>query len=135
MGFQTPGDGDEAMSEINVTPLVDVMLVLLVVFIVTAPLLTNAIKVNLPETAQTTPPDDPHAVTLSVDAAGGIFLGKTAVPLAQLPAALASSMARNPGLTLFLQADDAARYGVVAKVMAVIERAGIARLSVITKAE
>ena len=135
MGFHTQGEGDEAMSEINVTPLVDVMLVLLVVFIVTAPLLTNAIKVNLPETAQTTSPDDPHAVTLSVDEEGKIFLEKSAVALEQLPEALAKRKAERPELTLFLQADDAARYGVVAKVMAVIERSGISKLSVITKEE
>ena len=135
MAFHTPGEGDEAMSEINVTPLVDVMLVLLVVFIVTAPLLTNAIHVNLPETAQTTSPDDPRALTLSVTEGGDVFLDKIAVKLDQLPATLAARKSANPQVSLFLQADDAARYGLVAKVMATIERSGISKLSVITKAE
>ncbi|MCC7122719.1 MAG: biopolymer transporter ExbD [Gammaproteobacteria bacterium] len=134
MAFNS-SDNSEAMSEINVTPLVDVMLVLLVVFIVTAPLLTNAIKVNLPETAETTAPDDPDALTVSVDPAGKIYLDKRETALEVLENELRGQKARDPGLTLFLEADDAARYGTVAKVMAIIERAGIDKLAVITKAE
>lgn len=134
MAFNT-GDNSEAMSEINVTPLVDVMLVLLVVFIVTAPLLTNAIKVNLPETAQTSAPEDPDAVTVSVDPTGKVYLDKRETSVTDLEIELKGLKALDPGMTLFLQADDAARYGTVAKVMAVIERAGIDKLAVITKAE
>jgi biopolymer transport protein ExbD len=134
MAFNT-GDNSEAMSEINVTPLVDVMLVLLVVFIVTAPLLTNAIKVNLPETAETAAPDDPEAITVSVDPAGKVFIDKRETSVADLEIELKGMKEIDPNLTLFLQADDAARYGVVAKVMAVIERAGIDKLAVITKVE
>ena len=135
MAFHTMGEGDEVMSEINVTPLVDVMLVLLVVFIVTAPLLTNAIKVNLPDTAQTTAPEDPKAITVSVDPQGKIFVDKRELPLAALEAELVRMKQADPGLALFLQADDAARYGIVAKVMAQIERAGIDKLAVITEVE
>lgn len=134
MAFST-GDNSEAMSEINVTPLVDVMLVLLVVFIVTAPLLTNAIKVNLPETAETSAPDDPDAVTVSVDPAGKVYLDKRETTVEALELELRDLKTRDPAMSLFLQADDAARYGTVAKVMAVIERAGIDKLAVITKAE
>jgi len=134
MAFNT-GDNSEAMSEINVTPLVDVMLVLLVVFIVTAPLLTNAIKVTLPETAETAAPDDPDAITVSVDPAGKVFIDKRETSVADLEIELKGMKELDPDLTLFLQADDAARYGVVAKVMAVIERAGIDKLAVITKVE
>ncbi len=129
------GDNSEAMSEINVTPLVDVMLVLLVVFIVTAPLLTNAIKVNLPETAQTSAPDDPDAVTVSVDPVGKVYLDKRELAIETLENELRGLKAQDPALTLFLQADDAARYGTVARVMAIIERAGIDKLAVITKAQ
>lgn len=135
MGFSTQGESDEAMSEINVTPLVDVMLVLLVVFIVTAPLLTNAIKVNLPETAETSSPEDPDAVTITVDPAGKVYVDKREVSVTDLETELKGMKELDPGMTLFLQADDAARYGTVAKVMAVIERAGIDKLAVITKAE
>ncbi len=135
MAPQSSGDHDEVMSEINVTPLVDVMLVLLVVFIVTAPLLTNAIKVELPETAQTAAPDDPDATIVSVDPTGKVYLDKREVQVAALEAELGAFKSANPQLTLYLQADDAARYGVVANVMAAIERAGISRVSVITKLE
>ncbi len=134
MAFNTQ-DNNEAMSEINVTPLVDVMLVLLVVFIVTAPLLTNAIKVKLPETAETSAPEDPDAVTVSVDEFGKVFIEKRETSVADLEIELKGMKQLDPALTLFLQADDAARYGTVAKVMAVIERAGIDKLSVITQAE
>lgn len=135
MAFNTLSDQDEVMSEINVTPLVDVMLVLLVIFIVTAPLLTNAIHVNLPQTEETAAPDEPDAATLSVDATGAIFIDKHAVALADLGPALQDLKQRKPDLTLYLQADDAARYGIVAKVMAIIERAGVSKVAVITEVE
>jgi biopolymer transport protein ExbD len=135
MTFHTLGDQDEVMSEINVTPLVDVMLVLLVVFIVTAPLLTNAIHVNLPTTEETAAPDEPDAVTLSVDAMGKIFIEKREIERKGLGLALRDLKQRQPDLTLYLQADDAARYGIVAKVMAAIERSGITKVAVITEAE
>jgi biopolymer transport protein ExbD len=77
-------ENDELVSEINVTPLVDVMLVLLVVFIVTAPLLTNAVKVQLPQTAATAPTDPKPALTLSVDSKGKIYVDKTEVQLANI---------------------------------------------------
>jgi len=135
MAMSSQGDHDEVMSEINVTPLVDVMLVLLVVFIVTAPLLTNAIHVDLPKTDQTSSPDEPDAVTVSVDPAGKIFVEKRAVEPSELEQTLRNLKLRNPNLALYLQADDAARYGIVAKVMASIERAGVSKVAVITEAE
>ena len=135
MAIGSSNDSDEVLSEINVTPLVDVMLVLLVVFIVTAPLLTNAIKVDLPETEQTESPDDPSAVTVSVDAAGKVFVEKDAVAITELTRTLQDLRASRPDASLFLQADDAARYGIVAKVMASIERSGITKVSVITATE
>jgi biopolymer transport protein TolR len=132
--MNTGDDREEMMSEINVTPLVDVMLVLLVVFIVTAPLLTNAIRVDLPATERTAAPDDPRAVTVSVDAEGRIFVERDEVAAPALEQALQALKARRPDLTLYLQADDASRYGIVATVMASIERAGVGRVAVITKA-
>jgi biopolymer transport protein ExbD len=135
MAMGSQNDNDEVMSEINVTPLVDVMLVLLVVFIVTAPLLTNAIQVDLPETEQTENPDDDEAVTVSVDAAGTIFVEKKKTAAEDLTRALQELKLQRPDVSLFLQADDAARYGIVAKVMASIERSGVSRVSVITATE
>ena len=134
MAFQQNSEQDEVMSEINVTPLVDVMLVLLVVFIVTAPLLTNAIHVNLPHTERVASPDDPRAMTVSVDPAGKVFIDKHEIAVALLESELKSLHARKPELALYLQADDAARYGIVAQVMAAIERSGISKIAVITEA-
>jgi biopolymer transport protein ExbD len=136
MAFNTREDGgDDVMGEINVTPLVDVMLVLLVVFIVTAPLLTNAIHVNLPETAETAPPEEKEAVYVSVDAQGKIFIDKTEIPLESFENELKTRKAADPEIALNLNADDAVQYGIVAKVMSSIERAGIAKLSVLTIAK
>ena len=78
MAFSTSNDTDEVLSEINITPLVDVMLVLLVAFIVTIPVLNNAISVNLPKTAPTQPAEQKKAVSLSVDAQGKVFIDKRA---------------------------------------------------------
>ena len=124
--------GDDVMSEINVTPLVDVMLVLLVVFIVTAPLLTQAVHVNLPKTAETAPPEEKEAVYVSVNADGKVFLDKTEIPIEQFEKELLTRKAADPEIALNLNADDGVKYGTVAKVMASIERSGITKLAVLT---
>ena len=134
MAFSHSSDGDEVMSEINVTPLVDVMLVLLVAFIVTAPLLNNAIQVNLPKTAATHPPEQTKPVTISVNAQGKVYIDKQEVALASLEPALKLRQRANPDLVYHLSSDEAVQYGSVAKVMAAIERAGITKLAVITQA-
>lgn len=122
------------------TPLVDVMLVLMVVFLVTAPLLTNAVHVNLPKTAATAPPEERKALSLSVDARGKIFLDSAEVPLPRLEEQLRALKEGKKGgsgqpLAIHLNADQAVNYGVVAKVMSVVDRAGINELSVLTVAE
>lgn len=133
MAFNTKDDGgDDVMGEINVTPLVDVMLVLLVVFIVTAPLLTNAVHVNLPKTAETAPPEEKAAVYLSVDAQGKVFIDKQEIAVDGVEAELKNRKAADPELALNLNADDGVQYGTVAKVMAAIERAGVTKLAVLT---
>ena len=133
MAFNTKDDGgDDVMSEINVTPLVDVMLVLLVVFIVTAPLLTQAVHVNLPKTAETAPPEEKDAVYISVDAKGKVFLDKTEIAIENFESELVTRKAADPEIALNLNADDAVQYGTVAKVMASIERSGITKLAVLT---
>ena len=135
MAFKTQDEGDDVMGEINVTPLVDVMLVLLVVFIVTAPLLTNAIHVNLPKTAETAPPEEKDPVYVSVDATGKIFIDKTEIPLDSFENELKNRKATDPEIALNLNADDGVQYGIVAKVMSAIERSGISKLSVLTIAQ
>ena len=131
------GGGEEVMSEINVTPLVDVMLVLLVVFLVTAPLLTNTVRVNLPQTARTSPttPEQKKAVSLSIDADGKVYVDKREIALARVEPELRSLRAAHPELSVSLNADRTVDYGLVAKAMTAVDRAGITRLSVLTIGE
>jgi biopolymer transport protein ExbD len=123
------------MSEINVTPLVDVMLVLLVVFIVTAPLLTQAVKVNLPKTVATAPPPEDHPATVSIEKSGDISLDGNKIALEAMGAALAQRLAENKDLAVQFNADKDVNYGRVAEAMAVVHKAGIARLAFITREE
>lgn len=132
MGFHR-ADNDAELSEINITPLVDVMLVLLVAFIVTAPLMTHVVKVNLPQAAKTSPPADEKAHTLSITATGEITLDDTLVAEPDLEARLLQLKTTMKDEALHLQADEALNYGKVVNVMAIIERAGIQRLAVFTR--
>lgn len=120
------------MAEINVTPLVDVMLVLLVVFIVTAPLLTNSIPINLPKTESVAPPEQKDPLVVSIDGAGKLFVNKDEIQPELLESNLAAAKAKDAEVRVQLQADEGVNYGQVAKAMASIERAGITRLAVIT---
>jgi biopolymer transport protein ExbD len=132
MAISTGSSNADVLSDINITPLVDVMLVLMVVFILTAPLLNNAVRINLPQTAATAAPDAVKAVTVSVDAAGRLFLDKRPVAAAALESELRALMAANPALSLNLQADQTVPYKAVATTMAAISRSGISKLSVLT---
>lgn len=131
MSFSTQ-DNDEVLSEMNVTPLVDVMLVLLVVFIVTAPMMTNAIKVNLPKTAAVAPADKKDPVVVSVDKDGKFYLDKSELQPDLLETSLKDVKAKDPEVRVQLQADEGVNYGQVAKAMATIERSGITRIAVMT---
>lgn len=132
MAIKTDSSDREAMSEINVTPLVDVMLVLLIVFMVTAPLLTQVVKVKLPKTEQTEPAPDKHIAILSVTAAGEAQLNDKPVPLAALEAELKALQEHDPEISIQLQADKAAVFESVAKVMASAQRSGVGKLSFVT---
>lgn len=131
MAFSTQED-DSVLSEINITPLVDVMLVLLVAFIITIPALTNAVHVNLPKTVATTPPEQQKSVTVTVDNNGIIYLDNDEVAQANIESRLQNLKATNENLSLHLRADERVPYGPVAKVMAAIEHAGISRVSILT---
>ncbi|GGY68498.1 biopolymer transporter ExbD [Cellvibrio zantedeschiae] len=137
MAFSSGGsDSDEVFGEINVTPLVDVMLVLLVTFIITAPMLTNTINVNLPDTQPTFQQKEPEKPTvISVDETGKVYIDKEGYPLVEIEAELIKRKTENPEIRLNLNADEKVNYGVIAKVMAAIERAGIDRLSFISEHE
>eukprot|EP00659_Diplonema_papillatum_P004974 gene4974-7657_t len=108
------------------------MLVLLVVFIVTAPLLTNAIPINLPKTEAVAPVEQKDPLVVSIDAAGKLFINKDEIQPDLLEFNLQSAKAKDPDVRVQLQADDGVNYGEVARAMASIERAGITKLSVIT---
>ncbi len=119
---------EELINDINVTPLVDVMLVLLTVFIVTAPLLMNAVSVKLPKASAEVAITQPKTLHLSVNAKGEIYLDEQALGLAALEPKLKALKAQSdPSIEIY--ADEKAAYGAVAKVMAAIQRAGIAKFT------
>ena len=121
---------DSMMSEINVTPLVDVMLVLLVIFIVTAPLLApQSLKINLPKTTAVTQETKHKALRLTVDAQGQLILDNLAVSDVQLADVLKQ---RGAEAQLQIEADRAVPYGRIAELMALAQRNGISKLSFVT---
>ncbi|MGN6314661.1 ExbD/TolR family protein [Trinickia sp.] len=132
MAFSTQSDNDDVVSEINITPLVDVMLVLLVAFIVTVPLLNNAIDVKLPKTQATASAPD-HPVTVSIDKEGGVFIDKRRIAPDSRDAEFARLHAEHPDAQVTLQGDEGTPYGNVAKVLASLERAGVTKLAVLTQ--
>ena len=126
------GSDDGMMSEINVTPLVDVMLVLLVVFIITAPLLApQSLKINLPKTESVAQSDKLKRVSLSIDAKGEISLDAAHLSDAGL-AEILKARAIDPQFQLQIQSDEAVNYGRVAQIMAIAQKAGVSKLSFLT---
>ena len=121
------GNDDAVVSEINVTPLVDVMLVLLTIFIVTAPLLMNAVPVKLPKADASIAVSDKENLRISITREGGVFLNDAMLSHEQLKARLSQAATSAPSVAIL--ADDKVEYGVVAKVMATVQRAGIAKFS------
>jgi biopolymer transport protein TolR len=120
-----------ALSEINVTPLVDVMLVLLIVFMISAPLLTAGVPVELPKTEAGAMQDVPDPITVSIRADGGIFIGEDAVPFANLSPRL-KAMAEGQTQPVYVRADGKASYEVVARVMAALSTSGFSAINLIT---
>ena len=132
MSFGNNSQQDSMMSEINVTPLVDVMLVLLVVFIVTAPLLApQSLKVTLPRTAAVSQDTKKIAVRMSIDAQGKIELENQSLTDAQLAEVL-KQRAVDPQFQLQIEADKQVAYGRVAELMAIAQRSGVSKLSFVT---
>lgn len=125
-------DGDEVMSEINMTPLVDVMLVLLIIFIVTAPALTHAVKLDLPRAENRLNETKPETVALSVTADGAVHWNDDIVDEAGLALRLAQAARMEPQPEIHLRGDRKAEYEHVIRVMAAAQRAGMLKLGFVT---
>ncbi len=121
------------MAEINVTPLVDVMLVLLIIFMVTAPMMTQGVDVNLPETTAKPLRQDEKPIVISIDKKGAISLGKVKGDLNLLRQELHKLAQKDPEKTILLKADQKVAYGIVAQVMADVKDAGFNKLGMVTK--
>ncbi len=131
MGGQ--GNNRAAMADINVTPLVDVMLVLLVIFMVTAPMMQQGVQVNLPKADTKAMAQAEETVIVTVDGKGRIFINKDEVPAGDLRPRLTDLFANREKKEIFLKADAGVPYGEVVRTMADIKGAGIERLGMVTE--
>lgn len=127
------GNDDEVMSEINVTPLVDVMLVLLVIFILTVPVLTHTVTLNLPQATNQPNRIEPDTITIAITKDGTVLWDGEPLTEAALDARLLSLAARENQPEIQIRGDRQAEYGSVVKTMAAAQRAGIKKLGFITK--
>ena len=130
------GRGRAPMADINVTPLVDVMLVLLIIFMVTAPLLVTGVPVNLPETRAKGLDQDDKPTVVSIDRDGGLYINETQISDADLPDRLAEIVFANAGKAeppqIFLRADTGLDYGRVMRVMGELNRAGLNKVALVS---
>ncbi len=133
-GRSTGAGGQRPLSDINVTPLVDVMLVLVVIFIVTAPLMASAIRLDLPRTDAGRAAEVPKFVSLAVDAGGRLFLDGQPFSDADLAARLSAVAAASRDTEIQLRADRNVPYGRIVELMAVANKAGLARIGFVTEA-
>lgn len=133
-GFRSRMDTG-AMSEINVTNLVDVILVLLIIFMISAPLLQSGIDVDLPRSASAAVNPDEAGVVVSIDAKGGIYIGETWARLDNFENQLKAELTKASSKSVFLRADSLVQYGVVIDVIARLKKAGISDLGLITQPE
>jgi len=129
----TSDDDTEVMNEINMTPLVDVMLVLLIIFIITVPVMKHAISVELPQASSERQNLKPETIQLSVDAQGAYFLNQNAVTEADLVSQLQAEAAKQPQPELHIRGDKAVRYEFVAQAMATAKQAGLHKIGFITE--
>ena len=121
----------QPMSEINVTPFVDVMLVLLVVFMITAPLLTVGVEIDLPKAESEALSGDDEPLTVSIDAEGQLFLQETQIEIDELGPKLIAITGENPEARIFIRGDQAIDYGRVMQVMSTINMAGFTKVALI----
>jgi biopolymer transport protein TolR len=132
MAMSSGGGQGGAITEINVTPLVDVMLVLLIIFMVTAPMLQTGVDVNLPQAKAQTIPDDEGKLILTITKDKRVFLGKLQIAWDDVEKMLKSNAKLNADKELYLHADKALLYGDVVQVMAAVKQAGVDKLGMVT---
>jgi len=126
--------GPAPMSDINMTPLIDVMLVLLVIFIITAPLMTSSLKLDLPKTDAATPTAAPTFIAVAIDGGGKLFFGDEALTREQLMQRVTAAAKGNPQLEVQLRADQKVPYGQVADLIGLVQKAGLTRIGFVTEA-
>jgi biopolymer transport protein TolR len=135
MGMSTGRGDNELNSEINVTPMVDVMLVLLIIFMVTAPMMNTGVDLDLPAVSAKNIEDPEGKLVLSIDKTNRIFLGGTQVTWQDLSVKLAANERVKKESELYIEADTALPYGVVITAMAVAKNAGVAKVMMLTEAD
>jgi biopolymer transport protein TolR len=125
--------GPQPMSEINMTPLIDVMLVLLVIFMITAPLMTSSLKLDLPKTDAAVPSDAPQFIAVALDPQGRYFFGEELLDLAALTARVTDAARKNPQMEVQLRADKSVAYGRVAELIGMVQKAGLTRIGFVAE--
>ncbi|MBC5785850.1 biopolymer transporter ExbD [Ramlibacter sp. USB13] len=133
MAFGTQDDTDDVMNEINMTPLVDVMLVLLIIFMITVPVMKHSVEVDLPRASSQPQDVKPQTVRLSVDAQGQYWWNEAQVRDEDLPRLLRAEAARDPQPELHIRGDKSVRYERVAQAMAAAQQAGLRRIGFVTE--
>jgi biopolymer transport protein ExbD len=133
MAFGTQDEPDEVMNEINMTPLVDVMLVLLIIFIITVPVMKHAVEIDLPQATSRPQDAKPETIRLSVDAQGVYFWNESRIEDVALLAQLKAAAQNTPQPELHIRGDKSVRYERVAQAMSLAKQAGIRKIGFITE--
>jgi biopolymer transport protein ExbD len=133
MAFGTQDDTDEVMNEINMTPLVDVMLVLLIIFIITVPVMKHSVNIDLPRASSEAQTIQPETVRLTVDAQGTYYLNDVKVEGGDLAPRFRAAAAQDPQPELHIRGDRASRYERVAQAMAAAQQAGLRKIGFVTE--
>jgi biopolymer transport protein ExbD len=133
MAFGTQDDSDEVMNEINMTPMVDIMLVLLIIFIITIPVMKHSVNIDLPRANNEAQNIKPETLRLSVDAQGAYFMNEAPIADADLVTKFKVAATQNPQPELHIRGDKAVRYERVAQAMAAAQQAGLRKIGFITE--
>lgn len=133
MAFGTQDDTDDVMNEINMTPLVDVMLVLLIIFIITVPVMKHAVNIDLPRATNEAQNTKPETMRLTVDAQGSYYINEAPITDKELAPRMQAAAAQNPQPELHIRGDKAVRYERVAQAMAAAQVSGLRKIGFITE--